>query len=36
MRGNIDKKIHESVSAWKKRLCLVVEEDGGHIEHTLK
>ena len=27
-------QIRKSISAWK--LCLVVEEDGGHIEHRLK
>ena len=26
-------EIRKSISAWKKRLCLVVEEEGGHIEH---
>ena len=29
-------KIRQSISAWKKRLRLVVEEDGGHNEHRLK
>ena len=29
-------EIRKNISAWKKRLCLVVEEDGGHFEHTLK
>ena len=28
-------EIRKSISAWK-RLRLVVEEDGGHIEHRLK
>ena len=29
-------EIRESISAGKKRLCLIVEEEGGHIEHRLK
>ena len=29
-------KIRKSISAWKKRLCLIVDGDGGHIEHRLK
>ena len=29
-------EIRKSISAWKKRLRLVVEEDGGDIEHRLK
>lgn len=29
-------EIRKSISAWKKRLRCVVEEDGGHIEHKLK
>lgn len=29
-------EIRKSISAWKKRLRLVAEEDGGHIEHRLK
>ena len=30
------KEIRKGLFAWKKRLHLVVEEDGGHIEHRLK
>ena len=29
-------EMRKSNSAWKKRLRLVVEEDGGYIEHRLK
>ena len=29
-------EIRKNISAWKKRLRLVVDEDGGHIEHRLK
>ena len=29
-------EIRKKISFWKKRVCLVVEEDGGHMEHTLK
>ena len=29
-------KIRKSISAWKKRLSLVVGEDGDHDEHRLK
>ena len=29
-------EIHKSISAGKKRIRLVVEEDGGHIEHRWK
>ena len=29
-------EIRKSISAWKKRLRLVVEENGDHIEHRLK
>ena len=29
-------EIRNRISAWKKRLRLVVEEDRGHIEHRLK
>ena len=36
MRGELMEEIRKSISAWKKRLCLVVEDDRGHIEHRLK
>ena len=29
-------EIRKNISAWKKRLRLVVDEDGDHIEHRLK
>ena len=29
-------EIRENISAWKKRLRLVVDENGDHIEHRLK
>ena len=29
-------EIHKSISAWKKRIRLVAEEDGDYIEHRLK
>ena len=29
-------EIRKNIFAWKKRLCLVVDEDGDHIEHRLK
>ena len=30
------KEMRKSISMWKQRLRLVVEEDGGHNEHRLK
>ena len=29
-------EIRKKISAWKKRLRFVKDEDGGHIEHRLK
>ena len=36
MGRDIDIRNTQNISAWKKLLRLVVEEDRGHIEHRLK
>ena len=36
MGEDIDKRNTQSISSLKKRRCLAVEVDGGHIEYKLK